>query len=62
MGLAIIRGKLTYHRFSEAGWYRGMEQNCSLFFLSIPGSARGKVLYMAPDFDAALEGVREYMQ
>ncbi|MBF0310940.1 MAG: DUF2281 domain-containing protein [Magnetococcales bacterium] len=26
-----------------------------------PGSAKGKILYMAPDFDAPLEDFKEYM-
>jgi antitoxin (DNA-binding transcriptional repressor) of toxin-antitoxin stability system len=28
----------------------------------IPGSAKGKILYMAEDFDAPLEDFREYME
>ncbi|HEX4609675.1 MAG TPA: hypothetical protein VH092_15860 [Urbifossiella sp.] len=27
-----------------------------------PGACRGMVLYMAPDFDAPLEDLREYME
>jgi hypothetical protein len=38
------------------------EQNSQEHSVRRPGTLRGTVKYMAPDFDAALEDFREYME
>jgi len=38
------------------------EQNTQKAILRRPGTLKGTVKYMAPDFDAPLEDFREYME